>query len=91
MRALAGSWDNFLRIDDDGNEILVKVLNPDNPPQQPVKDVQSPRPNREELLQMLDGMRENIERLPPHALAGPINHYDFSSLLLLLSALFKAP
>lgn len=48
------------------------------------------KPTREELIEMLDIMQANIEGLPPGAMTLPINHYDFSSLLLLLSALFKA-
>lgn len=48
------------------------------------------KPTRKELIDMLDMMQANIEGLPPGAMTLPINNYDFSSLLLLLSALFKA-
>ncbi len=48
------------------------------------------KPTRQELIDMLDMMQANIEGLPPAAMTLPINHYDFASLLLLLSALFKA-
>ncbi len=48
------------------------------------------KPTREELIEMLDEMNNNIERLPAHALIQPINHYDLSALLILLSAIFKA-
>lgn len=55
-----------------------------------MEEIKSPRPTKQELIEMLDLMQSNIEGLPPAAMTLPINHYDFSSLLLLLSALFKA-
>ncbi len=55
-----------------------------------MEEEKQPRPNRQELIDMLDMMQANIESLPQGAMTLPINHYDFSSLLLLLSALFKA-
>lgn len=48
------------------------------------------KPNKKELIDMLDEMLANIEKLPPHALISAISHYDFCSLLILLSAIFKA-
>ena len=48
------------------------------------------KPTKNELIEMLDEMNKNIERLPPYTLTNPINHYDLSSLLILLSALFKS-
>ena len=42
-----------------------------------------------ELLSELEMMIKNIEGLPSHALILPINHYDFCSLLILLSALLR--
>jgi hypothetical protein len=50
----------------------------------------SNKPKKKELIEMLDEMNANIEKLPPHALITPINHYDFSALLILLSAIFRA-
>jgi hypothetical protein len=43
-----------------------------------------------DLISMLDNMVADIERLPEHAKREPINHYDFCSLLMLLSSIFKA-
>jgi len=50
----------------------------------------SNKPNKKELIEMLDEMQKNIEKLPPNAWMQPITHYDFSSLIILLSALFKS-
>lgn len=44
---------------------------------------------KEDLLKILQRMIENIDGLPSGAMFTPINHYDYQSLLLLLSALFR--
>ena len=48
------------------------------------------KPNRAELIEMLEEMNKNIEKLPLYAMTSPITHYDFSALLILLSAIFKS-
>ncbi len=48
------------------------------------------KPSKAELIDMLDEMNKSIEKLPLYAMTSPISHYDFSSLLILLSALFKS-
>ena len=49
-----------------------------------------PKPTKSELIEMIKEMNDNIEKLPPNALIMPINHYDFSALLILLYAIHKA-
>ena len=51
---------------------------------------ETPKPTKSELIDMLDEMNLSIERLPQHALFAPVNQYDLSALLILLSAIFKA-
>ena len=48
------------------------------------------KPTRKELIDMLEEMNQNIEKLPPHVLSSPVMHYDLSALLILLNAIFKA-
>lgn len=69
-----------------GNEIAVKVTETSD-----VKplDIQT-KPNRKELLEMLNEMIKSYDRLPDHAMHAPITHYDFVSALLLVSSIFKA-
>jgi hypothetical protein len=43
-----------------------------------------------DLIDELDRMIENIERLPATAMMNSINHYDFASLLILLSAILRS-
>ncbi len=45
---------------------------------------------KKELIDMLDEMVKNIESLPPHAMLASITHYDYCSLIILLSAIFKS-
>jgi len=86
LRCGAKDWSNFMRIDDQGNEIIVKVENDDVKP----LDIPSSKPTKEELLSMLDDIIKNIENLPPRAMTTGITHYDFASALLLLSSIFRS-
>lgn len=87
LKCFAKNFANFMRVDERGNEILVKVegcktiIEPENGYIKPI---------RPELLDMLDGMITTIEAMPPHAMLQPINHYDLVSALILVSAIFKA-
>lgn len=45
---------------------------------------------KKELIEMLDEMVKNIERLPVFGMTEPITHYDQYALMLLLSAIFKS-
>lgn len=93
LRASAKDFRNFLRVDDEGNEIIVKVVDDEAKPEKDgSKDAnENPgKPSRKELLDELKVMIDNIEKLPSHALALPITHYDFVSALMLLSAIFRS-
>lgn len=84
MRCGAKDWSNFLRVDDKGNEIIVKVKEVD------LKPEETSKPNRKELLDLLDGMVKNIENLPKKAMISAVTHYDFCSLMILLSSIFRS-
>ena len=64
----------------------VEIDNEGNPIEHKQAKIQE-KPTRKELISELDRMRESFENLPQQAMASPINHYDFASLLLLLSAI----
>ena len=95
MRCAANNWENFLRVDDEGNEIVPKVINkplPDdisnivtNPNIDNVK-----KPNKDEMLKMMDEMIKTYENMPQQALLQPITGYDILSFLLLLSSILRA-
>lgn len=84
------SWDNFLRLDDKGNEIAVKYQDPHN--KEGADDAAENAPKqitREELIEMLDTLVKNFEHLPEHAKLGPVNHYDLVSFMLVISNILK--
>lgn len=87
-KCTAGDLNNIIRIDDQGNEIIVTVKDREEVEQK--QEGKSGKLSREELLGMLKIQIENIEKLPQEALSSPICHYDYVSGLLLLLAIFKS-
>lgn len=75
MRCSAKNFENFLRVDDAGNEITVKV-----------KD----KHDKEYMLQMLADFLEKIEEMPQGAMYSSVNHYDLYTAMTLVYAIFKA-
>jgi hypothetical protein len=71
-------YDCFTLVGDDGIE--------SDPAITPVED----RPlTREQKLDLLADMIRSYDNLPASAMIAPVTHYDFCSLLVLLSSLFK--
>jgi len=83
-KAIERDFSNFLRVDDEGNEIVITVKEKND-----VKPLEMPKPTKEELIKMLDTMADNIENLPNFAKQNPVNHYDLQALISLLSLIFK--
>ena len=94
-RCGAKNWDNFIRIDEEGNEIVPKIVEKGNEqeisisPNCNTSDVQK-KPTKKEMVEMLESMLKNIEQLPRQAMMTSINHYDFSSLILILCGIFQS-
>lgn len=88
LHCSAKNWQNFLRIDDEGNEIIIKVT--DNEPQEQQRE-EPEKLTRSQQINMLETMVKNIENLPKHVMDLPINHYDFYSYILLITSILKAP
>lgn len=84
LNCAAKDFNNFLRVDDEGNEIIVTV----KPHGESVKPLD--KPTFEQMLEMLEVMGKNIERLPADAMFTPVNHYDLLSLILLLKELLRS-
>ena len=94
MICYAKSFDNFIRVDDEGNEIVVKLVDKESRDainkEIESKLSESAAPvSKNELIFMLTQMIDTIEALPQHAKMAPITHYDYLSLLVLVLALFK--
>lgn len=91
------SFENFIRIDDDGREIEVKVIEKEDE-NSDKKNLNSPATSpesrycdtREEKLDLLTEMIKQFESLPQQAMTLPITHYDFYSLIILLNSILRA-
>jgi|SRR6185312_6554770 len=79
MYCAAINWDNFLRVDDMDNVIVVQVS----------AEKHLFKQTKKELLEMLKIMIENIEKLPEHVLQTPISHYDHLTALMLIYEIAK--
>ncbi|HUX79861.1 MAG TPA: hypothetical protein VMW10_08990 [Alphaproteobacteria bacterium] len=87
LKCSANDWANFIRVDDQGNEIIPQIKEKDAV--KPLDVETTSKPTKKELLNMLDEMIKNIENLPQDAMLAPINHYDYCSSLLLLSSILR--
>jgi hypothetical protein len=84
LKCYAVDFKNFIRIDDEGKEVDTRME--DNKKE----DVSyESKPNKKELLEMLQAMIKNIEKLPPNAMNQPITHYDQWSLMVLLESFLR--
>lgn len=82
----AKDWKNFMRVDEDGNEIMVKVV---DEAQEPEPD-EFPKMNREQKIQMLEAMVRTLENLPNSAMDCYITHYDLYSFMLVVVEILKS-
>lgn len=90
-RCSARNFENFLRIDDEDNEIVVTLAQGN---EIPVKEIEKKEeiafPTRKELLDMLENMYKTIENLPDAAKYAPVNHYDLYCLIALVHQILKS-
>lgn len=86
LRCAAIDWNNFIRVDDEGNEICVKTTQQS----EEKKDIPVSKPNKKDLLKILRDMGKDIENLPSQAMNASITHYDFWSLIVLVSSILEA-
>lgn len=91
-KAAAKDWNNFLRVDDEGKECPVKIV--DKLPNDPINktDVNpldiSPL-TKADKLKALDDMIASYESLPAHAMSQPASNYEILSVLLLVKSLLS--
>ncbi len=98
MRCYAKDWNDFVRVDDENNEIVVTVKDKlteasEKEGQENHKeghDERKEKPHTKDIIAIIDNMIKDVEKLPQHAMNQPLTHYDYLSLLMLLSAAFKA-
>lgn len=83
LRCAAKNFENFVRVDDEDNEIIVTTIGD-------VKQFDNEtKMGKKELVDMLEALVNNIDALPQHAQTAPATNYDLSIGLRLVLAIFK--
>ncbi len=90
LKCGAGDWVNFIRVDDEGNEIIPQVIDADLGDVKPLDIQPGQKPKRREVIEMIDELANTINGLPENAKWSAATQLDIYSVLLLLSAAFKA-
>ena len=85
QKCIAGDWSNFLRVDDEGNEIVPKIVDktPAKTPEESSEKVVTALTKKDHIDALTDILQQ-LDRLPDHAMMQPITHYDYYSLVALL-------
>jgi hypothetical protein len=92
LKCHAKDWVNFLRIDEDDKEVSITVKKSQqmNAESNENKQSHDTKPNKDDIIALVDNMIKDFEALPQHAMNLPITHYDFMSLLMIISSFFKS-
>lgn len=88
--AYAKDFANFLRVDDEGNEIIVSYTDklPDKDTEQKL-DEPPKKVTKKELLDILDTMIKADESLPEQAQHAPLSYYDLLRYMLVIQNILK--
>ena len=85
LRSRARDYGNFLRLDDEGKEIEVKVINnTDDKKEVPVTEEIKKEITREDKIKLVDAMLNYYEGLPQHVLTSAPTQYDLKAIYLLI-------
>jgi hypothetical protein len=88
MRCYAKSFENFLRVDDEGNEIIVRVESKSDDVKRLY--IENTTPTKKDLLMMLEDMHQCYQKLPEVAKQAYVTNYDLESVLGLVLSIFRA-
>ena len=83
LDAFAKNWANFMRVDDEGNEIIVTVEDKSSN-EKVMEDLTKPQPSKENYIKMLEEFCQNIDSLPPDGKFSFVTHVDLVSVLRLV-------
>src|ERR1700729_1403719 len=89
LECSAKNWANFLRVDENGNEIIVKVKDGKESKEETNLEENPQKMTRNDKIDMLEAMVKNIENLPKEAMAQPINHFDMYSFMVVVLSIWK--
>jgi len=79
LRCYARDWGNFLRVDDEGNEIVPTIRNIDNP-----SDEEPHYNDNSEALEALKLMIDSYLKLPQEVMMHPATNADFCNVMMIV-------
>lgn len=85
MRMSARDFANFVRVDDEDNEIEITVRE-----ESEIEEGSKRYLTTDDLMSELDRLIETIEKLPTAAKHSPIDHLDHCASLMLFSSIIKS-
>ena len=88
-RAVFNNKENFIKIDDEGNEII-PTIRKGEPDVKEILETIRHKPTKKELIKDIEYIVKGIESLPIDVKMSPMNHIDYMSLLRLLSDVLHA-
>jgi len=80
MKCGAKDWNNFIRVDDLGNEIIPKIIHKENT---------SVSNSKNDYIKMLEELIKSYENLPIDAFNQPITNYDLAAALMIILKIVK--
>lgn len=78
LKCWAKDFSNFVRVDDDGNEIEIRVIEQEH---------EGRTLSSEEKRELVDNMIRYYEHLPPEAMLAPVTQYDMKAVYLLIKSI----
>lgn len=85
LECAAKDFSNFIRIDDEGKEVNVKVVDkPNEEKELPVEEDKPVELTREQKIEMVDSMLKYYDDLPGHAMMSSPTQYDLKAVFLMI-------
>lgn len=89
LEVFAKNWCNFVRIDDEGNEIVIH-LEENQKADESKQFISPPSYTKEDYIQMLEEFCQKIDSLPSGARFDAVTHADLSSVLKVVVDIFRS-
>lgn len=88
-RCRATDWNNFLRVDDEGNVIVPVIKDKITEQEKEESPVCAPKPTKEELMSLLDEQIKSYEKMPSNAVNSSVTHYDLLGFMYLMQSILS--
>lgn len=92
LEVFAKNWANFMRVDDEGNEIIIAVEEKKDASitEATKESLTLPPVTHDDFVKMLEEFCQNIENLPADAKFSSVTHVDLVSVLRILVDIFRS-